>query len=369
MLTVFLALHGHGAARAEEQVNVSVKIVEFQTSKGVETGLSAYFRQRHDPLPYGRVTNANGIISNADITFPSSTSAGITVFLDRLTNRYGDFEVVLQGLVDENRASILSQPNVMVKIGSDVPTVIKTGQRIPYEKTVVVGTTTVQTTAFRDTGVEMTVKAMELRDEDGDFNTTEDTYIRLNIQASVKEEGQRLVVALDDQLAGSNGVFAQESNAITAPEFISRSVSTDVWVRHGQVLVMGGLYRTSKNKDLSTLPWLPQANTMANSLIGRVSPFDVPEVPVTTGLGNQRKKEARRELVFLVKATRWRSSFTVADEFGFEEDEGARKTPMRPTDLIQGVIGELTDIPQGIAEGITGESVKDEVSSGLGADK
>jgi len=357
-------------AQGQEQVNVSVKIIEYQMTKGVETGLSAYFKQRNDPLPYGRVTNENGVITSADLTFPASTSAGITVFLDRLTNRYGDFEVVLQGLVDENRASILSQPNVMAKVGSDVPTIISATQRIPYENTVVVGSTTVQTTNFRDTGVQLTVNATDLRDEDGDFGTTEDTYIRLTLNAVVNEEGQRIVVALDDQVAG--GVFTTQSNAITAPEFVSRGISTDVWVRHGQVLVLGGLFRTSKGKDLTTLPWLPQANTMANGLVRRVSPINLPEIPLTTGLGNQSNSQERRELVFLVKAERWKKSFTLADEFGFEE-EGEEKVSntslMRPTDLIQGVIGELSEIPQGIAEGITGEEVKEGVSSGLGADE
>ena len=128
------------------QVNVSVKIVEFQTTKGVNTGLSAYFKQRNKTRAWGRVTSGNGNVQSADLTFPTNTSSAITVFLDNITTGYGDIEIVLQALVDQNRAFILSQPKAMVTVGGTVPTLIKTTQQIPYEDTVVVGTTAVQTT-------------------------------------------------------------------------------------------------------------------------------------------------------------------------------------------------------------------------------
>ena len=113
------------AAQEKQQVNVAVKIVEFQTTTGVETGLSAYFKQRNTPRPYGRVSSGNGAITSADITFPNTTNAGLTVFLDKITTHYGDIEMVLQALVDQNRAYILSRPKVMVLVGSEVPTIIE----------------------------------------------------------------------------------------------------------------------------------------------------------------------------------------------------------------------------------------------------
>ena len=150
----FAALNA--SAQEPQQVSVSVKVIEFQTVKGVETGLSAYFRQRVEPRPYGRVSSGS-LIRMADITFPTATTGGITVFLDRLSNHYGDFEVVLQGLVDQNRANILSRPKAMVTVGQTVPTIIQTTQLIPYEDTTVVGATAVQTTSFRPTGFIMIV--------------------------------------------------------------------------------------------------------------------------------------------------------------------------------------------------------------------
>jgi len=358
-----------GAAQAQDQpqVNVSVKVIEFQTTKGVETGLSAYFQQRVVPQPYGRVERGRGSVRDADVTFPVSSSAGITVFLDRLSTHYGDLEVVLQGLVDENRAFILSRPKVLVPVGQEIPTVIQTVDEVPYESTTVVGATTMQTTSFRSTGVELQVRAREMIDDDGNPNTTDDTYIKLELAATVNEAGQRITVALDD-IAGAGGIFAPAAQAIRVPEFISRSIETTLWVRHGQVLIFGGLYRNTKSKNLSTLPWLTQGEDFISGLANRVLPFSTPPVPLTSALGNQRTSEGRRELVFLIKAEVWRPAFTVADQFGFAEgfDEEAPRRRMSPGDVITGVIEGISEIPHGIAEGVSGDTGSGGVSSDLG---
>lgn len=342
-----------------QQVNVSVKIVEFQTSTGVETGLSAYFKQRNEARAWGRVTSGNGNVRSADITFPMSQSGGLTVFLDNIVTDYGDIEVVLQALVDQNRAFILSQPKAMVTVGGAVPTTIKTTQQIPYEDTKVVGATAVQTTDFRATGVDLTVSAPQFVDDDGNLATTEDTYVQLAVTASVIEEGQRIVVALASQ-AEQSGAFSSGSNAIQVPELVSRSVTTTVWVRHGQVLLLGGLYRNTKNKKLSTLPWLTQGEDMAAGLVNSVLPSSVAiGSPLSASVGNRSSEEGRRELVFLIKAELWRPSYSLPTgmgtaSFGEETEEQKKMT-------LKGVVEGITEIPQGIVEGITSEIPQPEV--------
>ena len=64
------------------------------------------------------MSSGNGSIRNADITFPSSTSAGITVFLDRLSNQYGDFEVV---------EHLAVRRVAFEQTGFDVPAILITG--------------------------------------------------------------------------------------------------------------------------------------------------------------------------------------------------------------------------------------------------
>ncbi|MBW7865893.1 MAG: hypothetical protein H3C30_15940 [Candidatus Hydrogenedentes bacterium] len=273
--------------------------------------------------------------------------------------------------MDQNRAFILSQPKVMVPVGEATPTLIKTSQEVPYENTVVVGASAVQTTAFRPTGVSLSVSALQVVDDDGDPMTTEDIYYQLKLTAEIAEEGQRITVALDSSSPTS---ATKNSTAISVPEFVSRSVDTTVWVRNGQVLIMGGLYRNSATNNTATLPWLTQGEDILSNAVSRVVPFaQNAAVPITAGLGNTSRADGRRELVFLVKADLWRKSFTVADDFGFtEEEEEADKVPARPrtpADVITGVLENITDISQGVTVGIGGAAPGETLSGSLGGAK
>jgi len=355
-LAVWLVATFACAQEIAQQVNVSVKIVEFQTSKDVETGLSAYFLRRNKKRAFGRVTSGNGAIVNADITFPTDTAAGITVFLDQIRMSEGDLEVVLQALVDQNRAFILSQPKALVTVGAAQPTMIKTTQQIPYEDTQVVSATTVQVTKFRETGVTLTVKCPRVIDDDGNPTTTGDTYIELDVDAVVKEEGQRITIALDDMVAG--GIWHEAKNAIDVPEFVSRRVKTTVWVRHGQVLILGGLYRNTKSKSVATLPWLTQGEDAIIGTVERVVPVNIPANPISSGLGNRATNESRRELVFLIKAELWRPAYTISGDFGFNGFE-KEEEPTSPTDVI-------TDVVEDIAENVAVESLEEPAETNAG---
>ena len=321
------AVAEHTASDPPKQVIVSVKIIEFQITKGVETGLSAYFLRTAKALPFGQVSALN----MADLTFPTSSAAGITVFLDRIGIREGQFEFILQALVDENRAFILSKPRAMVVVGETTPTIIQTTQQIPYENTVVVGSTAVQVTAFEDTGVTLEIMVPEIIDDDGDWTTRDDIYVRLDVKASVKEEGQRIVVALDDQLAGGNN-FSLARNAISVPEFISRRIDTHVWVRNGQVLMLGGLYRNSKTKSNSTLPWLTAGENTVIGAIDAITPGSINARPLTSTFGSRSRSEGRRELVFMIKSEIWRPAYTVVTEPGLHRANG--EAPSRETGSV-----------------------------------
>jgi hypothetical protein len=306
--------HVHADDAKPLQVVVSVKIIEFQATKGLETGLSAYFKKMPRPQPFGEVSLSGNAINNADLTFPSSTAAGLTVFLDRISMSEGDMEVVLQALADENKAEILFRPRAVVKVPGQ--TTLVTSADIPYEATQVVGATTVQAISFKPTGIVLNLDAMDIADDDGDYSTKQDQYIRLKIDAQVAEEGQRIVVALDDQLAAAGN---SDKNAITVPEFILRKINTEVWVPEGEILILGGLYRNTENKTLSTVPFLDQGENMLTGLLDSLIPGNSLFAPLTTTIGNRSKSETRRELVFLIKAEAWSPSLSLGNDLGFDD--------------------------------------------------
>ncbi|MFP6580952.1 MAG: hypothetical protein VCD00_00180 [Candidatus Hydrogenedentota bacterium] len=300
---------------------VHVKIIEFQATKGVETGLSAYFKKLPRTGPFGSVSTSGNAINSADLTFPSSTAAGLSVFLDRISMNSGDIEVVIQALADDNKATILFRPRAMVMVGPNLPpSLITTSQMIPYETTQVVGNTAVQTVDFKPTGVILNLSAPEVIDDDGDWNTTHDTYIRLNIDATVTEQGQRIIVALDDKLI-AGGVFTIAANAISVPEFVTRKIKTEVWVPEGETLMLGGLYSNSESKTLTSVPYLKQGENFAAGALDKVIPGNSLAIPLSATIGNQKTTETRRELVFLIRAEVWRPSFSLGSDLGFDDGD------------------------------------------------
>jgi len=332
-----------------EQVDVSVKIVEFQSSNVFETGFSAFFVEEAVQNPGGSVTANGSTIRTADLTFPTSGTPTITAFLDRIQLGDGDVEIILQALAEENKAFILSRPKAKVMLGGSVT--LGTTQEIPFQATQVVGTTAIEVTKFRETGVSLTLSLEQVTDDDGDWTTTNDTFMLLNINAEVSEQGQNFFIALDQNVVpGSN--FNQAQNVIQAPEFVRRQIKTKAWVRNGQVLVLGGLFRRTKQKSLRTAPWLTQAEDATVGLAERLVPGDFISSPISSTFGNSATSEDFRELVFIIKADVWRPALTTfeffEDDAADEEDAEARE-PMRPTDVIEGIL----DIPRGIAEGLS----------------
>ena len=327
------------------QVEVSVKIIEFQVTKGLETGLSAYFANLTRSQLFGRAVEGGAALNTVDLTFPTSTAAGITVFLDQLRLNEGEIDVVIQALVDENRAVIVSEPTALVKIGDPIPTIVKTTQKVPYENAQVVGYTVAQITSFEETGVTFSVNAAQVIDDDGDWSprSRHDTFVRLDVRASVREEGGRLVVALDDK-AGTG----DNKNAITVPEFISRSIDTHVWLRDGQVLMLGGLFRNSENTTISTAPWASQGEDLVQGTIDRFIPGTSIGNPISTSLGNKQKNELRRELVFLIKAKIWDPNLSITGDFGLS-DEDEEKPKSSPADVINSLLEGISGIPRGLS--------------------
>ena len=244
----------------------------------------------------------------------------------------------------------------MVPVRGALPTTIETVEENPYESPTVIGNTVVAATDFRKTGVIMTVQIIDVIDDDGNWETTDDTYFSLLLRSEVKELGEQIVVAEQDRLVGAS--------RITAPTFVSRSIDTQVWVRHGQVLVLGGLFRNRKLKNLETVPGLSKLEDMTIGLAERVIPGNVLGAPATSSLSSKSNEEQRRELVFFIKAEGWRPSYTVSEEVKEPEDIG-RKGRLRPTDIIGNVIGGITSIPEGIAEGIAGEIEDDGIEGEL----
>jgi len=243
----------------------------------------------------------------------------------------------------------VSRPRAKVMVRQEIVMKVATIRENPYSEPAYVGLTEVPVTKFRNTGITLEIKVPDLTDDDGDWATTDDSYVQLDIMAQVDEIG---------------GTVPVQTGQPT-PSFSNRMIRTTVWVRHGQMLVLGGLYRNRKVKEGSSVPWLNQGEKVAVGAAERVVPGNALVSPLSASLGSRRTSDERRELVFFIKTETWRPAYTVADEFGFDgfEEEGA-DGGSRPVDYITDVGKKIINAPKTAVEKISGESV----TTNLGAD-
>ncbi len=157
-----------------------------------------------------------------------------------------DFELnaYLQFLQQNGVVDIISQPRVVTRNG--IPAILSSTEKIPFlnPNSVTFSGTTTFNIQYNDIGVTLNVVP---------FLIGADT-VHLVIQAEVSRLGREFVV-------GTDGV----GNPISVPSTTKRSATTDVFVRSGQKVVIGGLRveesRISESKvpllgDLPLLGWL-----------------------------------------------------------------------------------------------------------------
>jgi general secretion pathway protein D len=251
-----------------KQATIETIVLEYSSTSLFDFGMSGVFARFAAPPG----STGPGTLSLADMAFPSlnTTGLGLEMFLDNITVGEGEFEFLIQTLEQDERIEILSRPRVTLEKG-ETQAVVQTVERVPYETTKVVGTTTVQVTEFKDTGVTLKVTLRDI---------SEDGYVDLAVQAAVIAEGPRLSVALATE--------PEEGAVLLVPEFFDRSVDTKVTVGDRQVLVLGALLSTEKSTSRRGLPVLG-------------------EIPVLEYLfGSRRNQEMYRELIFLLKPTVYR---------------------------------------------------------------
>jgi general secretion pathway protein D len=213
------------------QVLIDATIVEVGLSDQLKYGLQWYFS--HD---LGGTTGSAGYLGT---TLGLASAAGGFTYV--ITNIARDMKVQLDALAATNKINVLSSPSLMVlnnqqatiKVGDQVP--ILTAQALPQSGVNnLVGTQSIQ---YKDTGVLLEVRP------------------RVNAGGLVSLELSQAVNTLKNQGAAS-------ASGINSPTIQQRQIQSQVAVRSGETIVLGGLIIENANNTvtgiplLSELPWL-----------------------------------------------------------------------------------------------------------------
>lgn len=143
-----------------------------------------------------------------------------------------DISVFLRVLDEVTDSTILARPKIMALNRQRAEVLV--GTKVGYLSTTATETTSIQTVEFLETGIHLVFRPFISRDG----------MIRLELAPRVSEANLRNVTT-----AGSQG-------QATIPDEITNQLTTNVRVRDGQTLVLGGLFRESTSITRRQVPLL-----------------------------------------------------------------------------------------------------------------
>ncbi|MCH7807826.1 MAG: hypothetical protein IIB60_01270 [Planctomycetes bacterium] len=224
--------------RPEPQVMISVLIAEVSLTDSVELGIEIAGQDLH--FSENAVVGPNGIIQGNQFDYVLGTDLGaIGLGLGGLnfTVTGEDFAFLLPALQQNSRLETLSRPILMVRNGEEGNITI--ADQVPF----------VASSQINDTGSTNSVI------------NREDVGIVLTATPTISPDGY-VTIALRQELSSFSGENLQLTEGVSSPIFSTREVETNITIRDGETVIIGGLI-TSRESEvenkipiLGDLPWI-----------------------------------------------------------------------------------------------------------------
>jgi len=215
-----------------QQVMVEVVILDVQLSDDSEIGINwDILSDKNYDIAYRQNLTSAGIRLGSTIEDPT-TIGSATAF--NTTGTGGDFSVIsgtirnVVHLIQEKRnVEILASPRVMMVSGQSAT--IEAVEEVPYQEVTQTsggggGSAAITSTQFKEVGIKMKVSTI-LVDENN---------ILLNVDAEQNVETGR--------------------NSANVPIVDTRRAKSDLLLKNGQVVILGGLRRQEKTKEVKQVP-------------------------------------------------------------------------------------------------------------------
>ena len=221
--------------RVPAQVEIEAKVIEIRRTNNYEFGFER---------PLDRAPAANTAFRKLDGSFGSpsfvdSLRSGATPFqgatmswaaVGKAVEKLGDFEYIVRALEHDGYAEILSAPRIVVHSGHLAQ--LRAMTKVPIQITNIVNTNLQQiSTSFEQVGVQLDVTPVVVGTE----------AILLDVKPSVSSVVQN---------------FQSTTGGVPIPVIAERSATTQVDVRNGELLVIGGLLEKRLRKDSTKIPVL-----------------------------------------------------------------------------------------------------------------
>lgn len=231
------------------QVMIEAAITEVTLTDDLKYGVQWNFQSGNSNFAQTSGGNAT------DASLPSRIFPGFSYFY---SNR-NDISATLNALEKRTNVKVISAPKLLVL--NNQTAALQVGDQVPI---------TTQTAVGVQNSNSAVVNSVEYRD----------TGVILKVTPRVNASG---LVLLDIAQEVSD-VNTNQTSGIDSPTISTRRISTSVAVQDGQVIALGGMFKTVKTYDKNGLPILSR-------------------IPVIGGLlfGNSSNKEQRTELLVILK--------------------------------------------------------------------
>jgi len=206
-----------GLRESETTVEIDVQILELDTDATKTLGFT---------WP--------GSVTLTDVSSPTTVakSIGNAFIVNQFTR--GAFTFKLDTLIQEGKARILSRPRISCQSGKEAQLLV--GGEKPILTTTVASTTGAQGTQveYKEFGIKLKIKPVVM----------EDRSIKLGLNVEVSDVGDAVTL----------GTTAQPT-ALAYP-LTKRTTSTELFLKDGQAMAIGGLIKQKSEEDLRKFPWL-----------------------------------------------------------------------------------------------------------------
>lgn len=177
-----------------------------------------------NPTSAALTTNVSDIVTNQNVR------------LGLLTHNIGVFIKALDQVTD---TTILANPKILT-LNRQRATIL-VGKKVAYLSSTATATSTTQTVEFLDTGTQLSLRPF----------VSDDGMIRMELKPSISDAQLRT--------AGSG------SGTVTLPDQTTQELTTNVMVRDGQTVVLGGLFKEQTTVDRSQVPGVGDLPIVGNA--------------------------------------------------------------------------------------------------------
>lgn len=218
-----------GLDQPVDQVLVGARVVEFYVDSAYEKELALQYQKFSDieHIPGGS-TSYDFVDKLTDALVPSAPTLGSAGYISYDPDEQDLLSGFLKFLESNGKAQILSAPNLILRRG--VSGNILTGEDIPIVESSTTSSGINYSTKYKSVGVKLQVTPLMIADD----------RIRMEVSPEVSNITR----------------YEENQNGARSPVIAVRNASTELMVKNGQLVSIGGLLREEKRENRSRVPIL-----------------------------------------------------------------------------------------------------------------